>query len=57
MLHFGNHVYTIIENICSVPNLSSVVEFVCDHQQAPAMKSLIANGYGKQHCKPFRRSQ
>ena len=57
MLQFINHVNTIIENTCSVPNLSSVLEFVCDHQQAPAMKSLIANGCGKQHCKPFRRSQ
>ena len=35
---FSNYVYTIIENICSVPNLRSVLEFVCDHQQAPAMK-------------------
>ena len=57
MLQFSNHVNTIIENVYSVPNLSSVLEFVCDHQQAPAMKSLIANGYGKQHCKPFCRSQ
>ena len=41
MLQFSNHVNTIIENVCSVPNLSSDLEFVCDHQQAPAMKSLI----------------
>ena len=31
----------IIENICSVPSLSSAPEFVCDHQQVPAMKSAI----------------
>ena len=35
----------IIENICSVPSLISAVEFVCDHQQLPSMKSLIANGF------------
>ena len=35
----------IIEKICSVPSLSSALEFVCDHQQVPAMKSLIAKGF------------
>ena len=45
MLHFSNHVNTIIEKIRSVPSLSSVLEFVCDYQQAPATKSLIANGF------------
>ena len=31
--------------MCSFPSLSSALEFVCDHQQVPAMKSLIANGF------------
>ena len=29
--------------MCSFPSLSSALEFVCDHQQVPAMKALIAN--------------
>ena len=31
--------------MCFFPSLSSALEFVCDHQQVPAMKSLIANGF------------
>ena len=31
--------------MCSFLNLSSALEFVCDHQQVPAMKSLTANGF------------
>ena len=30
--------------MCSFPGMSSALEFVCDHQQVPAMKSLVANG-------------
>ena len=32
-------------SMCSFLSLSSAMEFVCDHQQVPAMKSLIANGF------------
>ena len=32
-------------SMCSFPSLSSALEFVCDHQQVSAMKSLIANGF------------
>ena len=33
-------------SMCSFPlSLSSALEFVHDHQQVPAMKSLIANGF------------
>ena len=31
--------------MCSFPSLSSAIEFVCDHQQVPAVKYLIANGF------------
>ena len=31
--------------MCSFPSLSSALEFVCHHQQVPAMKSPIANGF------------
>ena len=31
--------------MCSFPSLSSALEFVCNHQQVLAMKSLIANGF------------
>ena len=31
--------------MCSFPSLSSALEFVYDHQQVPAVKSLIANGF------------
>ena len=40
---FRNHV-TNVENMCSVPSLSTALEFVCDHQQALAMEEL-ANGF------------